>query len=278
MSDLPLSRHSRRLLETLVRDGAVARENAARPGHLAVSAPKGAVTTVIASVPTESAGPLVERNLAQWRGTTLAISPEGRAFARRLASPADADPYQTQHRELVRETRELGEAPVSVDANESPLAWLARRRDRDGKPFLDSAAVAAGERFRRDITVAQMLPSVTSNWSQGASARSDPTRQMLPSEVAVAARQRVDNALDAVRSDFAGLILDTCAFVKKLETIEAERGWPARSAKIVLRFALADLARHYGLSASARGPRTSRGIRRWHAGDDALAMAPSDER
>ena len=268
MSDTALPRHARRLLETLTKERAVARENAARPGHLAVSAPKGAVTTVIASVPLEAAAPLVDLNLAQWRSDTLVISSEGRAFARRMAASADADPFQVQHRELARETRDVGEAPVLIDASESPLAWLARRRDRDGKPFLDSAAVTAGERFRRDITLAQMLPSVTSNWSAHSSpGRGDPGSRLLPSEVAMAARQRIDKALNAIGTDFAGLILDACAFVKKLDTIESERGWPSRSAKIVLRFALADLARHYGLSASATGPKASRGTRHWGASD-----------
>ncbi|MFT7106787.1 MAG: hypothetical protein ACJAVT_001308 [Yoonia sp.] len=33
---------------------------------------------------------------------------------------------------------------------ESPLVGLARRKDRDGKPFLSRELVAAGERLRED--------------------------------------------------------------------------------------------------------------------------------
>lgn len=279
MTESVLSRHSRRLIEALAQDRACARENAARPGHLTVAAPKGGITAVTASVPAEAATPLIERGLVHRRGETLVISDDGRAFARRMATAAGADPFQAQHRDLARETRDPGEAPVMVDAGESPLAWLARRRDRDGKPFLDSAAVAAGERFRRDVTIAQMLPSVTSNWSaHNAPGRGDPSVRLLPSEVATAARQRIDNALDAVGADFAGLILDACAFVKKLETIESERGWPSRSAKIILRFALAELARHYGLSSAAVGPRASRGVKHWGAADYRPTITPDVER
>ena len=272
-----LSRHGRRLLETLAHEGASARETEARAGFLAVSAPKGKVTSVLASLPASAAEPLVARGLAAWQGNRLAITPEGQAFHRRLIAPGD-NPFGAQHRELSREIRDSGDAPVVVDTNESPLAWLARRRDRDGKPFLDAAAFEAGERFRRDVTVAQLLPNVTSNWSaHGSGSRTDPGRVLLPSEVAMAARQRIDRALEALGPEFAGLILDACGFVKKLETIEAERGWPTRSAKVVLRMALAQLARHYGLAASARGPASSRGVRHWGAEDYRPAITPGDE-
>ena len=259
MTDRPpaLPRHARRLLETLTQDGASARETDARPGFLAVSAPKGRVTGILASLPCDAAGPLLARNLAVWRGGKLVATPQGVAFQRRLAAGKDdaGSAFAAQHRELSRETRDAGEAPVLVDATESPLAWLARRKDRDGRPFLDPAAFEAGERFRRDVTSAQLLPSVTSNWSaHGSGGRADPSRLLLPSEVALAARQRIDRALDALGPEFSGLVLDACGFVKRLEIMEAERGWPARSAKVVLRMALAQLARHYGLAASARGP------------------------
>lgn len=272
-----LPRHARRLLETLTQDGATGRETDARPGFLAISAPKGRVTTVIASLPCAAAEPLIARGLAVWRDGRLLATSEGHAFQRRSAAPTGADPFAAQHRELTRETRETGEPAVMVDTSESPLAWLARRKDRDGAPFLDAAAVEAGERFRRDITVAQLLPSVTSNWAaHGSGGRTDPHHKLLPSEASMAARQRVDRALEALDPEFGGLILDACGFVKKLETIESERSWPARSAKIMLRFALRQLARHYGLSASARGPATSRGTRHWGTEDYRPAITPGE--
>lgn len=51
---------------------------------------------------------------------------------------------------------------------------------------------------------------------------------------------------------------------KRLEDIERERAWPARSAKVVLQLALDRLARHYGYAAQTKG-RTQAPICTWLA-------------
>ena len=52
---------------------------------------------------------------------------------------------------------------VRYAASESPLLGLARRRDRDGKPFLSDELVTAGERMREDFELAQMDTRVSQN-------------------------------------------------------------------------------------------------------------------
>lgn len=143
-----------------------------------------------------------------------------------------------------------------VNAAESPLAWLARRKGRDGNALIEPVQFQAGERLRADFTRAQLGPRVTSNWDAAATAGARGTGAGMQemADGAVAARQRVALALAAVGPEFSGLLLDVCCFLKGLEDVERERLWPARSGKIVLQLGLDRLARHYGYAAAARGP------------------------
>ncbi|TBW41063.1 DNA replication protein [Siculibacillus lacustris] len=157
---------------------------------------------------------------------------------------------------------------VLVDEAESPLGRLARRRDRDGRALLAPARIAAGERLRRDFTLARMMPTVTSNWSIGRTGGGPPGGPGDLTDRALAARDRVHAALDTVgRGDLADVLLDVCCFLQGLETVESLRHWPARSAKVVLDIALGRLAVHYGLAEEARGRDGPGRTRRWGAAD-----------
>ncbi len=158
---------------------------------------------------------------------------------------------------------------VVVDLDESPLGALARRAGNGGKPWLGSDAIEAAERLRRDFEVGRLQPRVTANWSASVSTgrRSDGAGLAELTEMALAARLRVDRAMRAVGPELSGVLVDVCCFLKGLATVERERRWPARSAKLVLRLALDALARHYGLSATATGRPGSGKVRHWGAED-----------
>jgi Domain of unknown function (DUF6456) len=214
---------------------------------------------------------LVRQDLARWEHAAqgpgiLCLTEAGEAHLRRAAAADPEAAFFDQHRETAIATIETdsGARRVRMDTEESPLDWLRRRKGRDGEPMIDEASYQAGERLRTDIMLAGLLPGVTARWDAmpkagGPASPSDATDRMI------AARQRIRHAFDAIGTDFSDLLLDLCGFLKGLELIERERRWPPRSAKIVVRMALARLAEHYGIEASARGPAASRGIRAWQA-------------
>ncbi len=188
-----------------------------------------------------------------------------------LARQADrglgGDGFRLQHGEVAQHAIGEGETAI-VDGAESPLAWLARRRDRDGRAYLSPARVAAGERLRGDFTLARMMPTVTSNWSTGRITGGSGTGGLADlTDRSIAARDRVQAALAATGSDLGGLLVDVCCFLKGLERVESERHWPARSAKVVLDIALGRLADHYGLADEARGRETPGRLRHWGTPD-----------
>jgi hypothetical protein len=179
---------------------------------------------------------------------------------------ADIGPFRARHLALAVHDIEtpFGKGDVTVDEAESPLAWLARRKGRDGRPLIGREQFAAGERLRAEFTRAHMMPRITANWQAAVSDGARSGSAADATDAVLASRQRVRLALDAAGPEFAGLLLDVCCFLKRLEDIERERQWPARSAKVVLQLGLDRLARHFGLLARARGkPRQE--VRTWLA-------------
>ena len=171
------------------------------------------------------------------------------------------DAFRGQHLDLAERqiATEFGCSNVTVDESESPLAWLARRRGRNGRALIEPHQFQAGERLRADFTCAHMMPRTTSNWSSPIqSAGRGGERAAGFTETMITARRRVHQALDAAGPEFGGLLLDVCCFLKGLEDIERERAWPSRSAKVVLQLALDRLARHYGYAAQLRDRRMRR--------------------
>ena len=128
----------------------------------------------------------------------------------------------------------------------SPLTSLARRKDRDGQPFLSDDLVAAGERLREDFELAQMGPRTGQNWERFLTGAVDegfgPGDAMGGSK---AARDRVAGALRDLGPGLGDVVLRCCCFLEGLESTEKRMGWSARSGKIVLRIALQRLKRHY---------------------------------
>lgn len=252
MRDTPLKRSAIRLLEGLA-----------------------AGERQIESAQQADAGFLLRNDLASMRSQDrLALTETGRAFlARRSHAMQDGgasqiNAFRAQHLSIANASSKTG--GPKFDESESPLVWLARRKGTDGRPLIEPHQLQAGERLRAEFTMAQMMPRTTSNWhSPIAGRRRDGSAGEHMTDRMVASRQRVQHALNAAGPEFAGLLLDVCCFLKKLDEVERERRWPARSAKVVLQLALERLARHFGYQRDATG-KAAAAVQAW-AADNALS-------
>lgn len=211
-------------------------------------------------------GELCSAGLLESRDGKMSITDAGLSKLKRLE--AAAEPYLAQHGRIAERERRRDD-PVDathLDESESPLAWLARRKDKEGKPLIDSGQFEAGEKLRADFTRVGLTPRVTANWTapvaQGRRGGGDSMAAFT--DAVIAAREQMNRALESVGPEFSGMLLDVCCFLKGLELVERERRWPPRTAKIVLGLALDRLARHYGMSPEATGPSRS-AMRTWQA-------------
>ncbi|MEL6449717.1 MAG: DUF6456 domain-containing protein [Pseudomonadota bacterium] len=259
-----LNRDARRILRRLCETGAVL--------AVAVDMEKAVVVRDGASG-TSTRTAVVDRKVAEamalqdWisaeragRITRYKITAAGRtALADMLDGDEDAAPglaeapaeFADQHRvwgeRTVRDTETGQPRKVRYNLAESPLTALARRRDKDGSPFLGDDLVTAGERLREDFELAQMGPRVAQNWDrfltgggrggfgQDSGIGNGPER----------ARGRVADALKDLGPGLSDVVLRCCCYLEGLESAEKKLGWSARSGKIVLRIALMRLKQHY---------------------------------
>lgn len=194
---------------------------------------------------------LVSAGLVTLSGDSCRAAPPARAWLRRQM--IDEDAFAAQHRIDVR--RPDG---TRLNLAESPLARLASSVDGE-KAFLDSHQVEAGERVRRLAERAQLQQRVTMSYSSTRTAGSEGQAQAAEiSDMAADARRALAELHRVLPADCAGVVLDVCGLLKGLQLVESERGWPRRSAKLVLRIGLEQLAQHYGLGPMAVGAETRR--------------------
>ena len=174
---------------------------------------------------------------------------EARNWLRRQR--AGEDPFRAQHQ--LRHQQ----GDVSLDLSESPLLRLASGADA----FLAPHQVAAGERIRQLFERSQLRRRVTMSYSAdriAGAARAGAE----PGDLAIDARRRLARLLGQLPADCADVVLDVCGYLKGLQLVESERGWPRRSAKLVLRIGLDQAARLLGLEPQAEGPDRAK-VRHW---------------
>jgi hypothetical protein len=267
--------------ETILAEGKRILRRLVEPGAMLAFAPDMEKAVVMREFPDGHSArtAVVERTIAQafalkdWitcrkpgRVATYEISSAGRAALRRMVGDggrasgfAEASAgFEGPRGEWEERTIEADGAPRRIRYNlaESPVAILGRRRDKDGKLFLEPELVTAAERLREDFELAQMGPRVAQNWErfltggERGSYRGDAGHGEGPK----GARDRVAAALRDLGPGLGDVALRVCCFLEGIEVAEQTLGWAARSGKVVLRIALQRLWRHYEESYGRSGP------------------------
>lgn len=197
-------------------------------------------------------------HLKHGKVTRYVLSNTGRSALKRMISEHDCEKngfaeapaiFADQHRET--EIREMGpitagkKKRVRFNFAESPLTAIARRKGKDGNPYLNNELIAAGERLREDFELSQIGPSVAQNWDHFLTGGMRGSFGSGGNDSQDQARKRVSDALSELGPGLADVVLRICCFLEGIEQAEKRMGWSARSGKIVLKIALQRLSRHY---------------------------------
>ncbi len=134
-----------------------------------------------------------------------------------------------------------------ANLGESPIAWLARRKDQSGRPWLTPAQIVAGERLRMDAEIAQSGPSLTMRWDALPRSGTGSAARVEPGDRAMAAGRRMEAALTAVGPRLRPFLSRICIEGSALQMAEREQGLRRRQGKTVLKQGLQVLAEHYGI-------------------------------
>ena len=263
MTEHEIAREARRILRRLAVSGASLVDGGQ---DYVVLSPNAVRTRVI--VGRELVDIFRRRDWLRPQGEAMVISDAGLGWLRRALAEEGAFAAQHQLRARRTITDDEGiEHMVTVNEGESPLGWLRNRRGRDGKPLIDATQLEAGEKLRRDFTLAQMTPRLAVDFAAPVLGGKRGVKADAPlAHSVLAAKQRVRHALAHVGPGLADLLIDVCCHLVGLEEAERDKGWPKRSGRIVLTIALDRLAEHYGMRVVA--PARSRRIRAWHAPEE----------
>lgn len=177
----------------------------------------------------------------------LVTRPDGGWTLRRAASaPALPEPGRPGlilgERAVMQPDGRLSPRPANL--GESPIAWLARRRDAGGRPFLTPAQIAAAERLRAEAEAALKGPSVTMRWDALPRTGGGSAVRAEPSDHALSAARRVETALAAcgLRRQ---MVEQICIHGTSLQLAERGLGLKRRDGKRLLIAGLDLLAQHY---------------------------------
>jgi len=179
------------------------------------------------------------------REATLKTRPQGGWTMTARPEPSSPPPGRPS---VIEASVMIPEAPGPVRRNlgESPIAWLARRRDKQGRPWLTTIEAAAGERLREEFERLGVHGRLTMKWDAQRVDGGQPG--LTPIERDHAARQRIARALAAVGPGLREILERGCLMGSALDAAEDALKLPRRAGKTVLKLALQRLAEHYRMT------------------------------
>ena len=149
-----------------------------------------------------------------------------------------------QHRDI-----KIDREGVKTNMNESVLSRLSVAQ-KGKEAYLLPYQVEAGRRFASLYYRARLNQRVSMSYGafSGGKSKKNAVKGGDISDMAIDAKREIEKILTKLPKDCAFIIVDICGMEKGLQLVEVERGLPRRSAKLVLRIALEQLAMIFGLS------------------------------
>jgi hypothetical protein len=179
-------------------------------------------------------------------GDVFVLSVAGQARALRDAALPEEN-FAAQHRPVIdRVVIDADGATRGVRGHEAhpALRKLAALKDADGAPFLSAAELNAATQLRLDWEAGERGLVGGSDWRappNGSAPRSRNGRE-LALAIHCDRRRRVSDSLARLALPLRRVVESVCLREEGLEALERAETWPARSGKIALKLALAQLA------------------------------------
>jgi hypothetical protein len=180
-------------------------------------------------------------------GESFRLTPAGAARVQR-AGAAPGEGFLAQHGQIVdRQVMDADGAMRGVRGYSpfQPILRLARMRDGKGAPWFAPHEIAAAKRLRSDWEAGQAGLTPGSDWTappRSANARGPGNGREAALAIGLDARARVEAQLAALAPPLRRVVEALCLKEVGLEEFEKAERWPARSAKIALKLALAQLS------------------------------------
>jgi hypothetical protein len=183
---------------------------------------------------------------------TYVLGAAGRARVAREHAARD-EAYAAQHQPIVDRAVMDRDGAVRIargfDADRV-LRRLSLLRDSAGRPWLEGVELKAAAKLKADWERTEIGTVRGSDWTappKGSTARAGGMDGAIAAHCD--ARRRVSAALEQLAPPLRAVVERVCLREEGLEALERAEAWPARSGKLALKLALAQLAANYGSQA-----------------------------